>query len=263
MPHVIVTAHESWGGIAGRELAGTEVLNRWAERLDELDGSVTQRGQYRRGGPIRHVRVPNIGYSSGLLVSSPEAWGRAERAMLWTCTQANRFAMHGPVLLAYGHGVATEREAWVDLAPGGMLRVTRGFFEEYASLKDAGARAARGLNQQEQLFELMGSALAERPRVRRIDLYTCAIGLGPHGRALLDWIHHFWGIPVRGLRGDLVVEGHRQGVSGIPSLRVLGPPGARGRGYDVEWVDRLLTDDSLWTSSRAARPAPAEAAAAP
>lgn len=201
------------------------------------------------------MRIDDVGMDD--IASRREAWSRVEHAMTRALTAANRLTMTGRVGLAYGHGSISEQRAWVDLAPHGVLRVDREFFEEYARVKDAGAGARRGLNEREQLFEVMGWLLREGRRVRRIDLYTCAIGQSHEGRAILDWIHHFWEIPIRGLRGDLEVSGNRRNPSVLPRVRVIAPHGAHGRGFGREWTDQLIDDATLWRMSRRRRPRPA------
>lgn len=255
MTYVLVTAHRAWGEVG--DLRGTNLLDGWAERLDDLDGEPTNRpGDPRRGGPVRQIRIAPLGLPTAELHSSAEVWSRFEMVMLSAFRAANLHAWRGTVALVYGHGLANRHHAFVDLAPVGALRVDRRFFEAYAQVRGGGA-SSRGLSRREQLFEAMGEVLREGGRVRQVDLYSCSVGLGPHGRAVLDWIHHLWRIPVRGLRGELVVDGHDFSPAVVPRLEVRHPPGSRGARV-ARFVDRLITDPSLWTRSSPHRPAAGE-----
>ncbi|RZO51981.1 MAG: hypothetical protein EVA89_32730 [Sandaracinaceae bacterium] len=254
MPYVIVTALEQWAPIGTDERGGLLQLRRWAQRLDDLDGQPTTSPEdLSWGGRIRHIDIGSIGMQSDRLVSRHEAWTRAENAMTRAFWLAAQHARGGSVGLAYGHGHAAGREAWIDLAPMGILRVDHSFFQGYAAVKD-GTDSSRGLDRKEQLFELLGSVWSNRPRPGRIELYSCGVGASRRGRSLLDWIHYYWRVPIRALVGDLEVSGNQRNPSVVPEVRVLPPRASRRGGEPRVWRDQLITDPRLWARSRRRRP---------
>ena len=256
MPYVIVTAQEVWAPARSAEEGGLRALRRWAQRLDDLDGEPTTSPEdLSWGGRIRQIDIGSIGMRSEELMARHEGWTRLENAMTRAFWLAAQHARGGAIGLAYGHGLTSGRDPWIDLAPAGVLRVDHAFFRGYAAVKD-GTDTSRGLDRREQLFELLGSVFAARPRPRRIDLYSCGVGATRTGRLLLDWIHHYWRVPVRALVGDLEISNHAVNLSVVPELRVLPPRGAR-RGREPRiWRDQLITDPRLWARSRARRPDP-------
>jgi len=218
MPYVIVTADRNYGGRTP-EADALSRINTWARRLDDLDGEPTPRHRIR-GGRIRSVRIPWLARPR-----DPDAADRLRELLVQTYRRAALLTERGQVGLAVGHGHADLQSAWVDLVPGGILRVGIDFAEELHRLLEAGPDAPRDPTFRESLFVALGEALREDGRVRRLDFYSCAVGASDQGQRLLDWIHALWEIPVRGLRGDL--EGRPSRAGGVVAGRRLGPVSSR------------------------------------
>lgn len=260
MPYVLLTADRTYTNNAGREeRQALQFAHDYAMQVDYHDNIRTPT-PYRAdgGGRYRHVEMRPI---SGFRVrTGSQLELERERALALECVvqgyrDAALVGAGGPIGVCVGHGLAANNQAWVDLAPVQLLRVSVEWLEVHWRLRSMNPRPYPP-SMESEAFDAIGAALSSRPRAQRVDLYSCSVGETTAGQALLDWLHYLWGVPVRGLRGELELSGNPINPVVPAQAQVLRPEGYRGRGeFGRVFEDRLIEGRGLWRSSTNHRPA--------
>jgi hypothetical protein len=267
--YVLLTADPQYGGPFGSdERSALALIETWAQQVDEADRERTIDTSPGSGGAVRHLLVP-FPYLRGARPSTDEFQRAARSFMLEGLRRATRFAERGIIAIAVGHGVSVPGSAMVDLAPANALPISLDFCEAFEETR---GRHARTPTPSETTFAEMGGILREA-RVERVDLYTCMVGYGVAGQALLDWIDYLWGVRVRGPRGYLdfsgsslagLIDGLRlpsgAQIEHLADARVICLPAPRRPAAEQAACDRrfqheLVEGPGLWATSRHRRPA--------
>ena len=238
MAYVLLTADAGYEPHGHRSTS--ELVSEWAYRADGSDGSATYLSNPLSGGRLRHLNMPYTASQPRTLLKR-------------YYDSASAFSDRGEVGISMGHGHSNPSGAWVDLAPAGMYRIGTDDLSSLVTRRDA--REPR--TDRDEFVELLG----ERFRVsgvRRVDFYSCSVGVGEPGQELLDAFHRVWQVPTRGLRGTFHVEGHLIGGGLVDQsqpirVRVMPAPGASARRGHGRWFDGLVTAPGLWRTSRRRR----------
>ena len=254
----------------GRDLLG--VLNQWAETLDYSDGITSPRPT---GGPLPTPSAANTYMHYVVPCPSASTTDRSAdhrrdtvlRVTLASYRDAARWAGRGGELgIMFNHS----RSGEVHLGPGGWLWVPTLMLERIHRLRETGG----DLSPEERAVSEIGDILhggpdhptrrpaigrRTRPFIRRVNLLSCSVRLGEPGQAFLDWLQVVWGVPVRGLRGALVIAQD----SPDTAMYTFVLPGERSATFgpdSVEFFRPRVNDPhmhpALWATSRDIVPTP-------
>lgn len=92
-----------------------------------------------------------------------------------------------------------------------------------------------------RIIESIGNSLRAH-RVSRVDFYSCEMGQGGSDGLFLDNLHNLWGVPLRGMKGTVVLHDRGEGQQRY-GLKVK----ARGRTSPM-YRDQIPSDE-WWYSS--------------
>jgi hypothetical protein len=239
---------------------------RYAEQVDSADGYRTWPETARTREPVRVARVP-LPHRFEFVHESVDDRRQVASCTLLGFRDAAERSERGEIGVMLGHGGDFGGQLGIELAPAEAVIVNTELLRYLSTPRDTRS-ATEARTVEANFFEDVGAVL-RAGGVRRVDFYTCNLGVGDAGQALLDAIHQHWQIPVRGLQGFLthgfITWGSTQlddmgsgtqvwvdptsADSWTPRPRAVGDPA----GYGLRFDDELVEGPGLWRTSRAPR----------